>query len=619
MFEIDINSMVADLQLTKADLDQVRQLTVKAYVNEVYSETVNLAITKLASARGEYVGALKINKINNYTYELALEGSKLANMIESGAGSWDMKCILKRRTRIYTSKGYKEISKIKKGDLVLTRNGKFKRVSKIFKEENKDPYFYKIKLITKNGTDSDRNELCVTKHHPILTKNGWKTAEQLDVLKDELIVSARRCLSCNKLVPTYDLDQEKICCNRSCVGRNSMKGGELKDWLQKNAKGNHDWGMGALSPEKRSEMYVISGLNPSPLENRLWELIKDIKGIERQFPFDRKIKWKKANRNKFYYFDFAIPEHKICIEVNGERWHTEKQIEAKRKEVEKLGWRFISFWGKEVHHDIGKCVEEIHRILDNHEDKYEFTKTKFKIEKIYLKDSKKFCTTYNYKYNLTVEDDSSYIANGIVTHNSGFASSAKRVITKDGKGWYLTIPMLFKTTSANPRSDTPGQILPRAIYDLIRNSPTTTKDLGDEVVSTLAGKDIPNRYQPGQLTSLNKTADSYIAKNSIYAGLTRTKDKATGQSNYVAFRRVSDKSDPKSWIHPGIPAYGLMDKAMENVDHLDIAETALQKFFPKSTINIRVYGQQALEMNARYNQMLENMTSDIIDQIKSII
>lgn len=292
MFELDISSLVADLELTKADLDQVRQLTVKAYVNEVYSETVNLAITKLASARGEYVGALKINKINNYTYELVMEGSKLAAMIENGAGSFDMK--------------------------------------------------------------------------------------------------------------------------------------------------------------------------------------------------------------------------------------------------------------------------------------------------------------------------------------DGFGKSPKRIPTKSG-GWYLTIPMLFKTTGANPRSDVPGQILPRAIYDLIRNSPTTVKDKGDEVVSTLTGKDIPKRYQPGQLTGLNATADSYIAKNSIYAGLNRTKDKATGMSNYNTFRRVSDKSDPKSWIHPGIPAYNLMGQAMENVDHLDIAETALQKFFPKSTINIKVYGQQALAMNARYNEMLENMTNDIIQQIKDLL
>jgi hypothetical protein len=199
----------------------------------------------------------------------------------------------------------------------------------------------------------------------------------------------------------------------------------------------------------------------------------------------------------------------------------------------------------------------------------------------------------------------------------GFARSSKVVYTS--KGWYLTIPMLFRSSSTVANSGEPGQILPRAIYDLIRNAPTTIRDLGDTVVSTLAGKDIPASYQPSALAALNSTADKYIPKNSIYAGLIRKQDKASGQSSYNTFRRVSSNSDPRAWIHPGIPAYNFMDQAAAQTDNIDIAETALQKFFPQTTLNVKIHGKLALELNASYNKMLTEMTEAIGQTIKKMI
>jgi hypothetical protein len=200
---------------------------------------------------------------------------------------------------------------------------------------------------------------------------------------------------------------------------------------------------------------------------------------------------------------------------------------------------------------------------------------------------------------------------------TGFSKSPKRINTKTG--WYLTIPMMFRPTGANVKSGAPGQILPRKIYDLIRNSPSSVKDTGDAIVSTLSNKDIPDRYQPGQLTSLNKAVDAYIPKSSIYAGLNRTQDKESGGVTYNTFRRVSNNSDPKSWLHPGITAYNLMDRAVNNTDHLDIAETALQKFFPTSTVRVSLYNQLAIEMNSKYNELMMKMMGSIIDQIKDLL
>ena len=43
---------------------------------------------------------------------------------------------------------------------------------------------------------------------------------------------------------------------------------------------------------------------------------------------------------------------------------------------------------------------------------------------------------------------------------------------------------------------------------------------------------------------------------------------------FNTFRRVSDSSDPNSWINQGITAYKLAEKAMQNFDkdrELDVA------------------------------------------------
>lgn len=164
----------------------------------------------------------------------------------------------------------------------------------------------------------------------------------------------------------------------------------------------------------------------------------------------------------------------------------------------------------------------------------------------------------------------------------GFRNSLKAKPTKSG-GWYLIIPFQFRTTAANPISGNPGALLPRRIYDLIRNSPDVTKDAGPTtVVSILKNQSIPQRYQPQSASVINQlanTAESYIPKSSIYAGLVRTQDITTGKSTYNTFRAVSNNSDPMSWIHPGIKAYNLMDQAFAMTDQEEAMLAGVEKLF----------------------------------------
>lgn len=131
----------------------------------------------------------------------------------------------------------------------------------------------------------------------------------------------------------------------------------------------------------------------------------------------------------------------------------------------------------------------------------------------------------------------------------GFSKSPKRKITKnkDGSsGWYLTIPMRHGT----PNSFMYGQPMPKDVY-------AEARKLKDGQSLSVSG---------GQGTSWN----GYQHKTNKYDGLTRIiksytnpdTQKTTRQSYFMTFRRVSNNSDPSSWMHRGYIGAKIADSIM---------------------------------------------------------
>lgn len=113
---------------------------------------------------------------------------------------------------------------------------------------------------------------------------------------------------------------------------------------------------------------------------------------------------------------------------------------------------------------------------------------------------------------------------------------------------------------AGPMTETQAAMLGKDIYKKAKKLEGTTSDseldvAGNRVrVQTHWGASLPEGMAP-KLREHHKT--------DIYAGMYRMQEtyaKAT-QSHYMTFRRVSDKSDPKAFIHPGIEARHLFDEA----------------------------------------------------------
>lgn len=117
----------------------------------------------------------------------------------------------------------------------------------------------------------------------------------------------------------------------------------------------------------------------------------------------------------------------------------------------------------------------------------------------------------------------------------GFSRSEKAKRSKDG-GWYLTIPFRHLTPTAQGIGG--GRPMPRDIYSRARQLQQGQRLTGTEL-----------KYPP------QVSWTGYQHKNGIYEGMIRNvkqyQQSGARQGTYYTFRRVSDKSDPRAFWHPG--------------------------------------------------------------------
>lgn len=130
---------------------------------------------------------------------------------------------------------------------------------------------------------------------------------------------------------------------------------------------------------------------------------------------------------------------------------------------------------------------------------------------------------------------------------------------KQGKnGRYMTVPFRFATPGSIGESSAFAGVMPAAIQQAVQKQ---EKEGG----GGLSMSNIPSQHQMPQSHSMRRKLQSEgfarlqknTAMTSKYAGLKRN---SLG-SGYVTFRRVSEFSDADAFIHPGIQARHLAEKA----------------------------------------------------------
>lgn len=185
------------------------------------------------------------------------------------------------------------------------------------------------------------------------------------------------------------------------------------------------------------------------------------------------------------------------------------------------------------------------------------------------------------------------IANGIESGRGafdmkpGFASSAKRknTVGKDGKaGWYVTVPFRFASAGTTGESDVFSGSMPSPIYAIAKAQKTTIPTVGGMKSAGLTAGQLPTAFSAPSVRPAvsnipeSKSFQAYQHKSSIYEGISKVKDNATGQNSYVSFRRISDKSDANAWINPGTPARNFGDEAIARVDVATIVDQSVDTF-----------------------------------------
>lgn len=64
-----------------------------------------------------------------------------------------------------------------------------------------------------------------------------------------------------------------------------------------------------------------------------------------------------------FILDFAFPDQKIAIEVDGTAYHTSR--EARKRDafknmiLEKLGWKVFRFWDHEIYDSLDSCINKV--------------------------------------------------------------------------------------------------------------------------------------------------------------------------------------------------------------------------------------------------------------------
>lgn len=154
----------------------------------------------------------------------------------------------------------------------------------------------------------------------------------------------------------------------------------------------------------------------------------------------------------------------------------------------------------------------------------------------------------------------------------GFEGSSKRHEKSNG-GWYLTIPFRHATSENIMQLQVPGMGV--SVLDLMKTG------------QTIGTQQLPEGFDEAQTHQLELNTGSVITykhKAPIYEGLHRRNINSTlneKRGGYFTFRRVSDKSDPDSWMHPGFTAHNFMDKALESSQLGEAVDNAVQDWLDK--------------------------------------
>ncbi len=354
-----------------------------------------------------------------------------------------IKCFISPRVLIYTANGYKPIKDIRVGDLVLTHAGRFRKVTYVRPHEVL-PQGSAVVQLTIRPQSEDRGRpvrITVTPEHPFLINGKWKVARDIQP-GDRVAALGDRCEVCGKtFFVRYDRYEQRTyrTCGTTCHNRRVFHSPEAKEKLRQTmlrqyAEGLRDPSAITARANSRTRALVAAGVakiqhmtakeryrGRIAIAQRITEGNgkhpigygeQELKTIleELNVPFIHRF----AFPDSAFTYDFCLPGEKILIEVRGPAFsNRDSQARAlvKHEAAEQRGYLVLNVWWQEVVHSPNLVRGLLQRILKNHHGEYVFVEAT--VTKVDHRRTRRSFPLYN----IGVEDDESYVAIGIVSHN----------------------------------------------------------------------------------------------------------------------------------------------------------------------------------------------------------
>ncbi len=359
-------------------------------------------------------------------------------------------CFNNKHTSIFTADGLKPIKDIRIGDLVLTHRNRFRKVTSIMERGiTNETVVFNIAYKFKNrvGGISTKVLRKITSEHPVFDGVNWVKAGDLET-GDKILLQGIKCENCDNIIPinytSGDKNYPSIClsCTNSRAAKEQWKVDGMKGKIGLAvSKGNirrfenttieerrkvtlkarqvyNDKYPNNSSPffseESKIKANITNGKKATFIERKLRHFL-DTLGIKYSIDFSIKTDLRKSNGYfKFYFPDIYIPSLNIILEADGEVWHNKEKDKIRDGKIKELiGADVFRFTDTEIRNEGGKVFNKIKNIVNNHSGNFKH----IEVEIVGIEEVKRVSNSYKTLHNFSVEEDESYVADGIVVHN----------------------------------------------------------------------------------------------------------------------------------------------------------------------------------------------------------
>jgi len=334
-----------------------------------------------------------------------------------------LRCFASSKTEVLTSTGYRQMLRVQPGDLVLTHLGRFRSVLNKVRIASESSVI-KIVRVDSRG---HKSHYTVSLDHLFMTAVGWKRASDLRA-GDTITVVAERCLGCGKVFNRGHKNQFHTLafCSRECQGKFAPYDSEA---ISRKLKENYRNGT--------RDPYLITKAANAATRDLIREGKHNLQNLSAEAHAKSRLATAKTREllgvgdfpwiglgepevhavllaagrdpvSQFslgpFNFDFKVGN--VLIEIDGPGTNNNQARVTERNSLKR---KLAAEAGYSVIHVPCTAPDSILSLLDNDEHEYLFMES----EVVEIAEQK-----WNRGiYSLSVEEDESYVAQGLVNHN----------------------------------------------------------------------------------------------------------------------------------------------------------------------------------------------------------